>query len=179
MPTVEITLEQLRKFLKRFNNLEIRRLALLECLPVLENTLRTRVFTYEEGNVTIATKDELRKLIRGGGIKHNPGKAPKGKSYNSKYLARKSRMGEDKPHKYEDYSFWNHTDISYTAGTIIMKTEMSPTKEGGTGNFKDGSENYLQYHERHRSVLKTTFLLSWQEIIETILEVYAEEAKNG
>jgi len=171
MPTITLTLEQLQKFLKRLNpDYGIRRLALLKCLPVLERTLRNRVFTYEEGNVNIKTKEELRRLISSGKMTHTPATPNPGATYDPDYLARKKRMGEDKPHKYENYSFWNNTEIRHDSGKIIMETQMSPTAEK---NF-----DYLSHHERRRSVLKTTFLLSWQEIIETIIETYAKEAKK-
>jgi len=169
---IELTLEQLQKFLGRIGSSnEIRDLALKACVPVLEDTLRRRVFTYEEGNVTIASKAELEKLIRSGGRSHTPGKAPKGKPYDKHYLERKAAKGIHMPHVWENYSFWDNTDIRFDKGCVVMETKMSPTAE------KDF--NYLAHHEERRSVLKTTFLLSWQEIVETILETYADEAKNG
>jgi len=168
---IELTLEQLNKFLKKLNPKTIvRDEALKEIGKVLQHSLDTNVFTSHDDTLFIPTKDELRRLIRTGGTPQ------KGAPYNQEYLKKKRRRGEYLPHMYENYNFRYGTKIQAGRGSVIMS--VTPTGKNITGNFKDGSKNYVEYHERHRSVLKTAFFRAWQDIIDKTIETYANEAQK-
>jgi len=173
MPTITITLEQLDKFLGRLNpNHEIRRLALIDARDILENTFENDIMAQDHSSVVhIRDKTELKRLIK------SKSQAPKGKPYSQEYLARKRRMGEHSPHKYENYGFWMGTEIRYDTGRVIMKTR-KPTDPKKFGTFKGGQGDYLSYHETQRSVLKATFLKGWQKLISSIIKRYAIEAQR-
>ena len=165
MPTITITLEQLGKFLGKLSpDYSIRRLALIDAKNVLENTFKNDIFTNHSDTDHIPTKEALRRLIK------SKGKAPKGKAYNKEYLARKRRIGEHSPHKYENYGFWMGTNIVFDRGRVIMKTK---PLESATKDF-----DYLSLHERNRSVLKATFLRSWQKLIKAVINRYKIEAQR-
>lgn len=160
---ITLTLEQLRKFLDNFY--EIRRKVLLECVSVLYETLYNEVFTDHDDTYTIKTMKELENLIKGSG--HVPTEPPKAPPYNKEYLKRKQRMGENKPHKYENYGFWQGTEAYYGSGFLYLETQYQETNE------KDF--DYLSHHEERRSVLKLTFLRAWQKLIDKMIDVYAKE----
>lgn len=165
MPQITITLEQLEQFLDRLNpDYGIRRKALIDAKDVLKNTFENDIFTTHSDTDHIETKGDLRRLIK------SKAKAPKGKPYNEEYLARKRRMGEHHPHKYENYGFWMGTDIVFDRGSVVMKTK---PLESSKKDF-----DYLSLHERNRSVLKATFLRSWQKLINAIINRYKTEAQK-
>ena len=164
MPEVEITLEQFGKFLEKLEKKTVRRIALLECVDILKQSLFEKVFTNHNDTYNIPTKDELRRLIKSGA---KPKKAP---PYSEEYLKRKKRMGENKPHKYENYGFWSGIDVRYDSGSLVMEVEELETNEKGM--------EYMVIHESRRSVLKLAFLRAWEEIMEKIIEKYADEAKG-
>jgi hypothetical protein len=91
-----------------------------------------------------------------------------GPPYNQEYLDRKYRSGEFYPHKFWNYGFWMGTDINMIGRSLQMKTP--PIEERGF--------NYLAKHERTRSVMKKAFLNKWQDMINTIIENYMEEAQQ-
>jgi hypothetical protein len=158
---ISITLEQLNKFLGRLQ--EIKRLALIDAEHVLEQTFIQDTMSQDHDNVlNIKKMSELRDLIRSGG------QAKKAKPYNKEYLDRKRRLGENSPHKFMNYGFWMGTDIFSGSEKLTMKTK----------GIQNRGFSYLQFHETQRSVLKTTFLKSWQGIINIILARYAIEAQR-
>ena len=161
---ITLTLKQLSKFVDNFYT--IRRKALRECIPILYNTLYTEVFTDHNDTYTISTIAELESLISGGSD-HNPSQPRKGPAYNPEYLKRKERMGEHKPHKYENYGFWQGTQAFFDSGSLVLETQYQETNE------KDF--DYLSHHEERRSVLKLTFLRAWQTLIEKMIDVFAKE----
>ncbi len=165
MPSITITLEQLGRFLDQLNpDYTIRRKALIDAKHVLENVFAKRIFTNHGDTDHISSKSELRRLIRA------KAKAPKGKAYNEEYLARKRRMGEHSPHKYENYGFWMGTTISFDSGSLVMKTrQLTSSKK---------KFDYLTLHENRRSVLKATFLRGWQSVVNIIMARYAIEAQR-
>jgi len=165
MPTITITLEQLGKFLDRLNpDYGIRRLALLDARDVLLETFENNIFTNHGDVDYIPTKSDLRRLIKA------KAQAPSGKPYNEEYLKRKRRMGEHQPHKYENYGFFMGTDIKFDSGRVIMQTKPLETS---TKDF-----DYLSLHESQRSVLKATFLRSWQRLIDVVINRYKIEAQK-
>jgi len=165
MPTITITLEQLSKFLSKLKpDYTIRRLALIDAKDVLVNTFENDIFTTHDDTDHIPTKADLRRLIR------SKSQAPSGKPYNEEYLKRKRRMGEHQPHKYENYGFFMGTDIKFDSGRVIMQTKPLETS---TKDF-----DYLSLHESQRSVLKATFLRSWQRLIDVVINRYKIEAQK-
>jgi hypothetical protein len=162
---IEITLEQLLNFLKGLNPSDfVKDVAVARIKPILEESLNNVIYTSHSDTVTIRDKQELRRLIRSRG---NATKAP---PYNPEYLARKFRMGENYPHKYENYGFAMGTEIYTGSGGLKMVTTPTETNEKGS--------DYLAIHERTRSVLKRSFLDAWESIIKEVIKTYAEEAKK-
>ena len=168
---IEITLNQLIKFVQSvqvesggtlFRSLD-------KCKPVLEKSLLNNVFRKPHSDtVKIESIRELQTLIAKGSS-HVPARPKAGAPYNREYLALKKRLGESYPHKFMEYGFWQGTDIRMGRGnSIVMKTEPILIK----------GFNYLAHHEERRSVLKRAFLEAWQDIIFTIRDNIAKEAKN-
>lgn len=175
---IEITLEQLQNFLKKFNH--ARYLSLIQIAHVLDDNMDKNVFTTHDDTVHIPTKQVLRENIKAGGINHDPPRTPmKGKPYNQEYLERKRKYGYFSPHVYEEYSFKHGIDIKVDVDSLTMFLKMPETSDKDiTGNFSDGSQTYPEYHEKQRSVLKLAFLRSWQEIMRTIRDRMAKEAQK-
>lgn len=170
---IKLTLEQTKKFLDKFGvaNGGIRLRALLKTIPILEETLRTKVFHVPHSDTSkIESIKELQTLIaRSGKGSHSPAPARPGAQYNQEYLDRKHRNGEFYPHKFWNYGFYHGIEI-YSVGTsIVMRAD--PV-------YKKGFD-YMSHHERNRSVLKRAFLESWEDIIQAIIKHYAWEAKNS
>lgn len=162
---VEINLTQLIKFLRDWGPIKWRCLNDVE--GVLHETLENKVFTKHDDTVRIETKDDLRRYIRSS-RGHNPPHTPqKGAPYNEEYLKRKSRLGENRPHKYMNHGFWNNIDIRTVYNKVRMTAEMPETS--------DKDFNYLLLHEKNRSVLKTAFLRGWGDIVKTIIRRLARE----
>ena len=168
---IEITLDQLNKFIDNINPIVYK--SLWDAKDELEKAFYEKVFTYWGGVKKIEDMNELRKLISAakGRPDHRPGRPRQGERYNTEYLERKERMGIHKPHIYENYSFLRGTDFNVIGNSIIMKTEMPETS--------DKTFDYLTHHEKRRSVLKLTFLKAWQNIIKAIIERLAKEAKKS
>lgn len=164
---IEITLEQL---LKTINNLKTVKWDMLKSSKqVLKRTLVDKVFKYSTGNKHIEDKDEMRTLISAakGSSAHIPGVPYMGKVYNTEYLKRKQRMGELKPHKYENYGFWYGIKIKVNAYELRMKAKRPQTS--------DKSFDYLTHHERRRSVLKLAFVLGWRDIMMEMIKTLAKD----
>lgn len=162
---IELTLEQLNSFLKKLSpSTVIKKKALKKVSGVLESTLRNKIFVSHDRTYHIKSKEDLISMI-----KNKDFSPPHGKSYNKKYLKLKEKMGEDKPHKFEQYTFWN-SEIKDDGERVQLSADFSSNAKGF---------DYLSLHEKNRSVIKATFLLSWQEIIKEILETYKKEALCG
>lgn len=164
MVQIEITLEQLKRFLGGIKYSSYRGLA--KCEPILWQGFRSAFRVPHSQTTQITDKNELARLIRN--TNHRPAPARPGPAYNVEYLKRKQRLGEHYPHKFTDYGFWMGTDINMIGESLQMKTP--PILHRGY--------NYLAKHEATRSVMKKAFLNSWQEIINTLIENYAEEAQE-
>ena len=172
MPQITLTLEQLGSFVKKLANDTIRNKALINIVPVLKDSLKKNVFTNHNDTVRIKDKAELKRLIR------SKGKGISGDPYNSEYLEKKRKLGENLPHKYRDYGFWSGTEVEKKGDQVVMSTPHS-TDPAKKGRFKQGShDDYLSYHETQRSVLKLAFLRAWQDIISTTINTYKEEAQK-
>jgi len=165
--TIEITLEQLERFLKQpYHN---RFLMLESAVKPLEDAFEGKVFTNHNDTWQIGSKRELAVLIAQGGKSHTPGKPRKGKRYNNEYLVRKMKhMGENRPHVYENRGFLDGTELIFTGEAITMSTR----------SIMQRGWDYLAYHETQRSVLKLTFLRAWQNIIDNMINALANEAKS-
>lgn len=170
---IEMTLEQLRNFLPKLvgeqaGGAKFR--AILKCIPVLEQSLLNNVFRKPHSDtVKIESKRELAVLIARG-VNHKPAQARAGDPYNAEYLALKRKLGENYPHKFTEYGFWQGIDVNVGRGNSVrMKVE--PILHRGF--------DYLSHHEERRSVLKRAFLDAWQNIIDTIINHIAEEARTS
>ena len=169
---ITITLEQLKKFLDKFGvtNGGINFRGILKLIPILENTLRTKVFNVPHSDTSkITSIQELQILIaKAGRGSHKPAQANPGAPYSQKYLETKARYGEMSPHKFWNYGFYNGIEIYPVGNSLMMRAD--PIYERGF--------DYMSHHERNRSVLKRAFLEAWQDIIEGLIQHYAIEAKN-
>lgn len=169
---IEITLEQLAKFIPKLTVAGggVKYRSILKCIPILEQSLLNNVFRKPHSDtVKIESKTELANLIKGG-TGHKPASASPGDSYNKEYLALKKRLGENYPHKFMDYGFWMGVDVIPGYGDSL-KMKVEPVMHKGF--------DYLSHHENRRSVLKRAFLDAWQNIIDTIIDNIAEEARTS
>ena len=171
MPQVEVTLEQLQRFVNDLTGAHkpVLARAMYDVADVLEETLEKEVFTNHGDTVEISTKQDLANYIRAGGNTHNPPKTPKkGRTYNKDYLARKARLGENRPHKYMEYGFYHGMNTTVTGYDKVQLSAKPPeTSEKGI--------EYMVLHERRRSVLKLAFLRGWNKIIKAIINRFKEE----
>ena len=169
---IEITLDQLKKFIPKLtvSGGGVKYRSILKCIPVLEQSLLNNVFRKPHSDtVEIKNKRELASLIARG-VNHKPAPARPGAQYSREYLALKRRLGEYYPHKFMDYGFWMGTQVLPGFGDSL-KMKVKPILHKGF--------NYLSHHEERRSVLKRAFLDAWQDIIKTIINNIAEEARTS
>lgn len=163
---ITITLEQLKKLLAQpYHN---KYVMLESAVKPLEDSFNKNVFTNHGDTKKIASKRELQVLIARGGRSHRPARPRRGKNYNQEYLERKAQMGETRPHVYENYGFLHGTTIYFHGSGIVMSTR----------SIMQRGFDYLEYHERNRSVLKLTFLRAWQNIIDNMINAFIKEAKS-
>jgi len=169
MVQAEVTLEQFIKFLDDWKPIKFR--CLQDIVGVLEESLDKAVFTTHDDTVHIQSKADLQRYIKSGGRSHFPPRTPvKGNAYSPKYLELKNRLGEHKPHKFQEYGFYHGIEVKTIYDSVIMKAEMPETAE-------DKDFDYLTHHERRRSVLKLAFLRGWSRIVEAIIKRLKKEAK--
>jgi len=171
---IKINLNQLKKFLDKIDTpygANFR--GLLKCQEVLEKEFKETFLGGYDEVYTIEDKEEMQRLIREG-TNHKPLAMESGPAYNEEYLERKEQYGEYYPHKFLDYGFWMGTDIDPIGHSIVMRTQPGDKE----GNFSGGHGDYLSFHESNRSVLKKTFVSAWQDIIDTLIKNYAEEAQK-
>jgi len=169
---IEITLEQLKNFLPKLTvtggGTKFR--SILKVIPVLQQSLLNNVFRKPHSDtVKIESKRELATLIAGG-TNHKPKQARAGDPYSKEYLTLKRKLGENYPHKFTEYGFWHGAEVLPGFGDSL-KMKVEPIMKKGF--------DYLSHHEERRSVLKRAFLDAWQDIISTIIENVAEEAKTS
>lgn len=171
---IEMTIEQLKNFLPKLESKGggVKSKAILRCIPILERSLLNNVFKKSHSDtVQIWSMNELGTLIARG-VNHKPAQARRGKPYSKKYLALKKRLGENMPHKFMDYGFWHGIHVmprgSSAGASLIM--QVKPILHRGF--------NYMEHHEKRRSVLKRAFLDAWQKMIDMIIKIIAEEATS-
>lgn len=162
--SVKTTLTKFLHFLK-WENIDRRYTWYVEeaIIEVLERTLRDKVFRSHSQTYKIEDVDELAQRIRSGDT------TPDGAPYNKEYLRRKRRVGEYLPHKFDNYAFWFGAQADHWTNKVVMMVKDTGTIET--------TFDYVSHHEKQRSVLKATFLLAWDEIVETILETYIKYMK--
>ena len=163
---IKITLGQLKRFLAQpYHN----KFVMLEsAVKPLKDTFDRHIFTTHIDTKKIVSKRELAVLIARGGKSHIPGSPRGGATYNSEYLQRKARMGESRPHVYENHGFLDGTEIYFYGNGIRMSTR----------SIIQRGFDYLAHHERNRSVLKLTFLRAWQNIIDNMINALSKEARK-
>lgn len=164
---ITITLEQLKSFISQPEH--NKSIMLQSAIRPLHTTFNRKIFTHHADTKKIETKRELHVLIAKGGRSHKPARPRPADPYNNEYLTRKVKyMGETRPHVYENYGFLHGTSLNIQGIRLVLKTRPI---------FKKGF-NYLEFHERNRSVLKLTFLRAWQNIIDNMINALAKEAKR-
>lgn len=176
---IEAPIENVIKFIKNFKS--VRWHTYQKLIPILEQTLIRDVFNYQTGNKTIRSKSDLRRLISAakGTSQHIPGRAPQGPNYSAEYLRKKQKLGELRPHKYMNYGFWQGIEFYIFGGNIFMEAnELESSNKSPWEDSEGNMVNYLEHHEKRRSVLKLTFLLSWQELIQAIIKSFAKSIKR-
>ena len=170
MTTIKTTLSKFIKFLDNLKNGTVNDKAYDKIKRTLRHTLDTEVFGHQqhEGNVfEIPTQSDLELLIMGGGRSHRPGK-PRESHYSKEYLRKKKRMGLP-AHEWKGKGFTDGTEVIKQSGRVIIRTPSAKTTVRGY--------NYGPIHESKKSVLKYTFLLSWQQIIKDIVKTYKDELR--
>ena len=160
---ITVDLETMEWFLKDHIQRYYKRVLMNELKSVLEEGFKKNFERPHSETYKIETKAELVELIRQGS-QHRPKQPRPGAQYNPEYLEKKEKLGEYSPHKFLEYGFYHGTKIYPTAVRLVMKTEPI---------YKKGFD-YLSFHEQNRSVLKMSFLNSWQDIINKIIETTVE-----
>lgn len=164
---ITITLDQLKKFIAQPDR--NKSIMLSSAVKPLNITFNRSIFTHHNDTKKIATKAELQVLIAKGGRSHRPARPRPADPYNNEYLTMKvMHMGETRPHVLENYGFLHGTKLKIEGLRLVLKTQ--PIMKKGV--------NYLEIHERNRSVLKLTFLRAWQNIINNMVNALANEAKS-
>lgn len=173
MTTVRTTLTKFLKFLKGLEDGTINSMVYDKIVHTLKLSLDRNVFGHmqHEGNVfEIPTKTDLEILIMQGGRSHKPTQ-PREAHYSKEYLRKKKVLGLP-AHEYM-LGGWSNTQVYKQGGRVIMKTPPGTR----TGNFAGGARDYLTFHESKKSVLKYAFLSAWQDIIDDIIQTYADEVR--
>ena len=170
MTTVRTTLTKFLKFLKGLEDGTVNDKAYSKIKKTLRISLDRNVFGHmrHEGNVfEIPTQTDLELLIMSGGRSHKPGQ-PRESHYSKEYLRKKRRMNLP-AHEYKQKGFKDGTEVIKQANRVIIRTPASSTTSRGY--------NYGQIHESKKSVLKYAFLSAWTQIIDDIVETYANEVR--
>ena len=170
MVTVNTTLTKFIKFLNGLQDGSVNAKAYEKIKRTLRWSLDHNVFGHQqhEGNVfEIPTQTDLELLIIGGGRSHKPGH-PRESHYSKEYLRKKRRLGLP-AHEYKQMGFKEGTEVIKLQDSVIIRTPAAKTTTRGY--------NYGPIHESKKSVLKYAFLSSWQQIIENIVETYADELR--
>jgi len=195
---VRLNLSQLEQFLKKVGSkgfkTQLHHLAEL----VLQNTWATQVMTKDYKQVyKISTKADMANMIRAGNY------SPKKASYNPVYLKYKKKgyyfpyTANLPPHVLTG-NLYNSIAFNSTPERVTMQlqTAMSSTQPPQTprkyvkteGAFKkyttmkDRSTvkvfNYFLKHEQEKSILKSTFVLGWQDMMKFLMDFIKETAES-
>jgi len=170
MPTVRTTLTKFLDFLKGLQDGTVNQKAYEKIKRTLRWSLDNNVFGHmqHEGNVyEIPTQSDLELLIMSGGRSHKPG-TPRESHYSKEYLRKKRSMSLP-AHEYKRMGFSRGTKVIKKADRVLITTPAEATTTRGY--------NYGIIHESKKSVLKWAFLSAWQNIIEDIIETYADEVR--
>ncbi len=170
MTTVRTTLTKFLKFLKGLEDGTVNDKAYDKIKKTLRFSLDHNVFGHmqHEGNVfEIPTQTDLEVLIMGGGRSHKPGQ-PREAHYSKEYLMKKRSMNLP-AHEWKQKGFREGTEVIKQSGRVIMRTPSDKTTSRGY--------NYGLIHESKKSVLKYAFLSAWSQIIDDIVQTYADEVR--
>lgn len=177
LPLVKMSTEKAIRFLEEID--EDRFIYTLHRLVAhtLQEVWLLKIMTDDYNKVyKIESKDLMKDLIRYGQL------PPKAK-YNKEYLERKSKglyppYTANLPPHILTGNLKSNIRIDYTLDNVTM--ELIPSagiKTYGKGkNIK--SFNYFLKHEQNKSVLKSTFVLGWQEIINKLSQFLIHEARR-
>jgi len=170
MTTVRTTVTKFLKFLKALEEGTVNDKAYTKIRRTLRFSLDRNVFGHmqHEGNVfEIPTQSDLELLIMSGGRSHKPGQ-PRESHYSKEYLRKKRSMNLP-AHEYKQMGFKEGTEVIKEEGRVIIRTPASSTSKRGY--------NYGPIHESKKSVLKYAFLSAWSQIIDDIVQTYADELR--
>ena len=170
MTTVKTTLAKFIKFLEGLQSGTVKDKAYDKIRRTLRWSLDNNVFGHQqhEGNVyEIPTQSDLEMLIMSGGRSHKPA-TPRESHYSTEYLKRKRRLGLP-AHEWKQGGFKSGTVVIRQNNRVVMKTPAAKTTDDGY--------NYGPIHESKKSVLKYAFLSAWEQIIEDIVETFADELR--
>lgn len=164
MIRASISLKQAHKFLNQTGNFGKIKIKSEEALvPVLRRTLYNEIFQTHAKSWVIPDGTTLRQRIQSRDV------YPDGAPYSPQYLLRKLKSGDKifKPGVYRDFGFWQNIDFYYHwPHGVKVRWKRQPRKHRGV--------DYIEIHERHRSVIRSTFLMAWAEMMDTILETYKD-----
>lgn len=170
MPTVRTTISKFLEFLKGLQDGTVNQKAYDKIKRTLRWSLDNNVFGHmqHEGNVyEIPTQSDLELLIMSGGRSHKPG-TPRESHYSKEYLRKKRSMSLP-AHEWKQKGFTADTKVIKMVDRVLITTPAASTTTRGY--------NYGPIHESKKSVLKYAFLSAWQNIIEDIIETYADEVR--
>ena len=170
MTTVKTTLTKFLRFLNGLQDGTVNQKAYEKIKRTLRWSLDNNVFGHQqhEGNVyEIPTQSDLEMLIMSGGRSHKPG-TPRESHYSKEYL-RKKRVMNLPAHEYKQMGFRQGTIVIKKIDKVLITTPIEAVTSRGYP--------YGVIHERKKSVLKYAFLSAWQNIIEDIIETYADEVR--
>jgi hypothetical protein len=118
------------------------------------------VFKDHSKTYHIPTKKDLVRRIKARDM------TPDGKPYSKDYLDKKrERSRLFQPHTYQRYGFWHNILVKGKDLNVKIGLYNHPVTEKGF--------DWISHHEERRSVLKALLLLSWEDVLETIIKTYA------
>lgn len=163
--SVKTTLGKFLGFVKDLEAGKVQKDALEQIELILKNVLENQVFTDSYSDVLdISSKDELNTMLR-----HSL-QAPKA-TYSQDYIFRKEKEGYYYPHVYKNKGFLNRVIIQRISDRMIkMEVPNAPY-------FQKKGYNYGVIHENTKSVIKATYYLAWDRILNQIIETIINKLK--
>lgn len=160
---IKCSFKQAKSFLEKVNKGDVKKEAINEIIGVLRNTLLTKVYVSDLSKIyEIPTAGDMRSLIKSGGT-------PKKGKYDPSYLAKKILEGSP-PH--EQTGLMKMMTSIGSVGTEIRM--IIPDYATTRGSKKSSSKvfNFGPIHEARKSVLKSTFVFAWGNVMKKLMEVY-------
>jgi len=197
MPVYKTTITGLIKFLDRIRKPSFKNTVFQKISKIIWDTLRSDIFTGDYSKVyEIWDATEMRRLIKTSGM-------PKKASYNPKYLAWKQLMGLP-PHVltgtmqrnvfvdiHKDRVLFYIPSGALTTGArmrspwggkrgrgrLIQSATPTTRTRIGSGGKKVYYFNFGPIHESRKSILKSTMVFGWQNIMDAVRAEYLNEIR--